>query len=73
MIVPLEVTGVTIDAGYKRLMLSDGRAVVSRTMLIATGMEYREHPAAGVMAHAAAGVYHGAGVQGPARARRRRR
>jgi thioredoxin reductase (NADPH) len=60
LIVPLEVTGVTIDAGYKRLMLSDGRAVVSRTMLIATGMEYREHPAAGVMAHAAAGVYHGA-------------
>jgi len=62
LIVPLEVTGVAVDAGYKRLTLSDGREVVSRTMLIATGMEYREHPASGVMAHAAAGVYHGAAM-----------
>src|SRR5439155_11127866 len=50
LIVPLEVTGVAVDAGYKRLTLSDGRELVSRTMLIATGMEYREHPASGVMA-----------------------
>ena len=62
LIVPLEVTGVAVDAGYKRLTLSDGREVVSRTMLIATGMEFREHPASGVMAHAAAGVYHGAAM-----------
>jgi thioredoxin reductase (NADPH) len=59
-LVPLEVTGVSIDAGYKRLTLSDGRELVTRTMLAATGMAYREHPAAGVSEHTGAGVYYGA-------------
>ena len=57
---PLEVTGVSIDAGYKRLTLGDGRELVTRTMLAATGMSYREHPAPGVAEHAGAGVYYGA-------------
>ena len=57
---PLEVTGVSIDAGYKHLTLSDGREIVTRTMLAATGMEYREHPAPGVAEHTGAGVYYGA-------------
>jgi thioredoxin reductase (NADPH) len=57
---PLEVTGVSIDAGYKRLTLADGRELVTRTMLAATGMIYREHPAAGVAEHTGAGVYYGA-------------
>ena len=60
LVVPLEVTGVSIDAGYKQLTLSDGRQVVTRTMLAATGMEYREHPAEGVVTHTGAGVYYGA-------------
>ena len=59
-LVPLEVTGVSIDAGYKRLTLADGREIVTRTMLAATGMSYREHPADGVAEHAGAGVYYGA-------------
>jgi thioredoxin reductase (NADPH) len=62
LIVPLEVIGVSIDAGYKRLLLSDGREVVSRTMLIATGMEYHEHPAPGVTSLVGAGVYYGAAM-----------
>jgi thioredoxin reductase (NADPH) len=57
---PLEVTGVSIDGGYKRLALSDGRQLVTRTMLAATGMMYREHPAPGVAEHTGAGVYYGA-------------
>lgn len=57
---PLEVTGVSIDAGYKRLALSDGRQLVTRTMLAATGMLYREHPAPGVAQFTGAGVYYGA-------------
>jgi len=57
---PLEVTGVSIDAGYKHLKLGDGRELVARTMLAATGMAYREHPAAGIAEHAGAGVYYGA-------------
>jgi thioredoxin reductase (NADPH) len=59
-LVPLEVIGVSIDEGYKHLTLSDGREIVTRTMLAATGMEYREHPAPGVAAHTGAGVYYGA-------------
>jgi thioredoxin reductase (NADPH) len=60
LLVPLEVTGVTIEAGYKHLTLSDGREIVTRTLLAATGMEYREHPAPGVSALTGAGVYYGA-------------
>jgi thioredoxin reductase (NADPH) len=59
LLVPLEVTSVSIDAGYKRLTLSDGRTIVTRTLLAATGMEYREHPAEGVTALRGAGVYYG--------------
>jgi thioredoxin reductase (NADPH) len=57
---PLEVTGVTVDGGYKHLALGDGRTLVTRTMLAATGMAYREHPAPGVAEHAGGGVYYGA-------------
>jgi thioredoxin reductase (NADPH) len=59
-VAPLEVTGVSIDGGYKRLTLSDGRELVTRTMLAATGMMYREHPASGIAEHTGAGVYYGA-------------
>jgi len=59
---PLEVTGVLIDSGYKRLMLADGRELVTRAMLAATGMFYREHPAPGVAEFTGAGVYYGAAI-----------
>jgi thioredoxin reductase (NADPH) len=60
LLVPLEVTGVSIDDGSKQITLSDGRTIATRTLLAATGMEYREHPAHGVASHAGAGVYYGA-------------
>ena len=59
LLVPLEAIGVSIDAGYKRLSLGDGREIVTRTLLAATGMAYREHPAPGVSEHTGAGVYYG--------------
>jgi thioredoxin reductase (NADPH) len=59
---PLEVTGVSIDAGYKRLKLADGRELVTRALLAATGMSYHEHPAPGVSEHTGAGVYYGAAI-----------
>ncbi len=58
-LVPLGATGVSIDAGYKHLTLSDGREIVTRTLLAATGMAYREHPAPGIAEHTGAGVYYG--------------
>ena len=57
---PIEVRQVCIDGGYKRLMLTDGREIVTRAMVAATGMFYREHPAHGVAEHTGAGVYYGA-------------
>jgi len=57
---PLEVTGVSIHGGYKRLALADGRELATRAMLAATGIVYREHPAPGVAEHTGAGVYYGA-------------
>ena len=59
-LVPLEVTGISIEAGYKRLTFADGRELVTRAMLAASGMMYREHPARGVAEHSGAGVYYGA-------------
>lgn len=61
-LVPVEVTGLTVDAGYKRLALGDGREVVTRTVLSATGMQYREHQAPGIAQFTGAGVYYGAAV-----------
>jgi thioredoxin reductase (NADPH) len=61
-LVPVEVCGVSVEAGYKHLRLSDGREIVTRTILAATGMAYREHPASGVSEHTGAGVYYGAAV-----------
>jgi thioredoxin reductase (NADPH) len=57
---PLEVTGMRVDGGYKRLTLGDGREVVTRALLACTGMLYREHPAPGIAEHRGAGVYYGA-------------
>ncbi len=59
-LVPLEVTGTSIDGGYKRLTLADGRQIVSRALLASSGMSYREHPAPGIAEHTGAGVYYGA-------------
>jgi len=56
---PLEGTGVSIDGGYKRLTVAGSREVVTRTMLVATGMIYRELPAPGMAEHTGAGVYYG--------------
>jgi thioredoxin reductase (NADPH) len=57
---PLEVMSVTLEDGYKRLKLADGRDIIARTMLVSTGMIYREHPAQGCAEHTGAGVYYGA-------------
>jgi thioredoxin reductase (NADPH) len=69
---PLEVTGMAVDGGYKRLTLGDGREVVTRALLASTGMFYREHPAPGIVEHRGAGVYYGAATTEAAAFRDRR-
>jgi thioredoxin reductase (NADPH) len=57
---PLEVTGLSVEGGYKRAQLTDGRTVLAKSVLIVTGMAYRELEAGGVAEHTGAGVYYGA-------------
>jgi thioredoxin reductase (NADPH) len=59
---PLSVESACLDGGYTRLTLGDGRSLVSRTMLAATGMAYREHLARGCREFTGKGVYYGAAV-----------
>jgi len=61
-LVPVSVASVCVDQGYKRVVLSDGRELLARAVLAATGMTYREHPAEGIAACSGAGVYYGAAV-----------
>jgi thioredoxin reductase (NADPH) len=69
---PLETTGMSIDGGYKRLTLSDGREIVTRTVLASTGMLYRQHAAPGIAELTGAGVYYGAATTEAAAFRDRR-
>jgi len=57
---PVQVTRVVVEGGYKRLILEDGRELVARTVLAATGMKYREHTAEGIADRLGAGIYYGA-------------
>ena len=61
-LVPVSVAGLSVDGGYKRVVLADRRELVTRAVLAATGMTYREHPAEGIAACTGAGVYYGAAV-----------
>ncbi|MGE5362479.1 MAG: FAD-dependent oxidoreductase, partial [Bacteroidales bacterium] len=57
---PIEVTAISLDAGYKRIRLADDREVVTPAMVVATGVTYRAHEAAGIADYTGAGVYYGA-------------
>jgi thioredoxin reductase (NADPH) len=59
---PLAVAKISTEGGYKRLTFGDGREIVTRAMLAATGMLYREHPARGMAELTGAGVYYGAAM-----------
>ncbi len=59
ILAPIGVRRVTLEGGYKRLALEDGRELVARSLLAATGMVYRDHPAEGISALSGAGVYYG--------------
>jgi len=59
IIVPVSVAGLSVEGGYKHLNLSDGRKLIGRSVIAATGMMYREHPAEGISTFTGAGVYYG--------------
>jgi thioredoxin reductase (NADPH) len=62
VLVPVSVAGLFVDGGYKRVALGDGRELLARAVIIATGMTYRELPAEGISDYIGAGVYYGAAI-----------
>jgi thioredoxin reductase (NADPH) len=59
-IVPVEVSGLSAEGNTRRVTLADGRELLGRAVLVATGMTYRHHTAEGIAACTGAGVYYGA-------------
>jgi thioredoxin reductase (NADPH) len=62
LLVPVCVSGLSVNGGYKRVGLADGRELVSRAVITATGMTYRQHEAAGISDYIGAGVYYGSAM-----------
>jgi thioredoxin reductase (NADPH) len=57
---PAEVTDICLQDSYKILTLSDDRTIKTRSIVIATGVNYRKLKATGVDNFTGAGVYYGA-------------
>lgn len=57
---PAEVTDICTQDGYKILTMSDGSEIKARSIIIATGVNYRKLDATGVDNFTGAGVYYGA-------------
>lgn len=56
---PLSVQDITQKDGYKTIHLDDGRQVISRAVVITTGVDYRKLDVDGIDQFTGAGVYYG--------------
>ncbi|MBE7170681.1 MAG: FAD-dependent oxidoreductase [Williamsia sp.] len=61
-ITPQSVKDIRLKEGYKTIILDDGSEVVSRTVVITTGVDYRKLEVPGIENFTGAGVYYGAAV-----------
>ena len=59
---PQSVKDIKQKDGYKTIVLEDGEEVISRTVVITTGVDYRKLDVRGVESFTGAGVYYGAAV-----------
>lgn len=59
---PQTVTEIAIDGHYKHLTLADGKSIVAKSVVLATGVDYRRLPAEGADRFSGAGVYYGAAI-----------
>lgn len=60
ILVPQEVTKLSIDGRYKVLDLADGQSISGAALIVATGVTYREMHAESLRALTGAGVFYGA-------------
>lgn len=59
-LLPRSVCDIKIKDGYKIIILSDGQEIVSKSVVITTGVDYRKLEAKGMEDFTGAGVYYGA-------------
>ncbi|MDQ1199994.1 FAD-dependent oxidoreductase [Rhodococcus sp. SORGH_AS_0303] len=57
-----EVAGVEVDGPARVVRLTDGSAIAAHSIILATGVSYRRHPAPGVDEFAGRGVFYGSAV-----------
>ncbi|GAB4395605.1 MAG: hypothetical protein OHK0053_04900 [Microscillaceae bacterium] len=57
---PQAVAGLVLRSHYKQVHLQDGRTLNARSVVIATGVDYRQLEAPGVAQFSGAGIYYGA-------------
>ncbi|MBX7452021.1 FAD-dependent oxidoreductase [Mycolicibacterium sp. 3033] len=60
LITAAEVVALEVDGNARTVHLSDGRAIGTRAVILAMGVEYRQLPADGCEVLTGAGVYYGA-------------
>lgn len=59
---PQFVKDIKIEGNYKHLEMGDGKIIVAKSVVLATGVEYRHLPAEGAGRFSGAGVYYGAAI-----------
>ena len=57
-----DVKNICQQDGYKKIRLEDGKEINTRTIVLATGVEYRRLEKKGVEAFSGAGIYYGAAM-----------
>lgn len=59
---PQSVSDIKQKDGYKTIILEDGPEIVSRTVIITTGVDYRKLDVKGIESFTGAGIYYGAAM-----------
>ncbi|MDB5140586.1 MAG: trxB 1 [Mucilaginibacter sp.] len=59
---PQAVNNITQKDGYKTIVLDDGPEIISRTVVITTGVDYRKLDVKGIENFTGAGIYYGAAM-----------
>lgn len=59
---PQSVTEIKTEGHYKHLKLGDGTSITAKSVVLATGVDYRRLPAEGADRFSGAGVYYGAAM-----------
>ncbi len=59
-ILPAEVKRLSFEGNYKKLELKNGNTIISKAIILASGMTYRKHPAKGIEKFTGVSIYYGA-------------